>query len=140
MGLDNFFLVTVEGKTVGCNYKGGDLPGPLCVGMFSCRNENDDGEDGAFRGKFYGPLVDVLLGKEGWLYADRTRDEIRGAWEIMKPYYDKFQTGEADEEIDDLVDGLHWEYTKEDVMTFLTFFKYYGETVADETLRLHAWY
>ena len=147
MGLDNFFLVLAEKKDdngrdiwLGCNYKGDELPGPLCIGMFTCKNSEDDGDDAAFRGKFYSPLVDALICENGWLYANRTRDEIRSAWDKMKPYYERFKTGEADDEIQDLVRPLHWEYTKEDVMTFLTFFKYYGETVEDETLKLSAWY
>lgn len=144
MGLDNFFMVTVEkdGKSElrACNYKGDKLPGILCVGMFGCLDEDDKGIGSAFRGKFYSPIADALLGESGWLYADRTRDEIRSAWDTMKPYYERFASGDADDEITELLEPLHYEYGKDDLMVFLTFFKYYGENVEDETLKLISWY
>jgi hypothetical protein len=144
MGLDNFFMVHADkngtDELIACNYKGEELPGSLCIGMFSCVNENDDGTSSAFRGKFYGPMVDALLDKSGWLYADRTKDEIRSAWESMKSRYDLAKSGEHDEDIRKFLEPLHYEYTKEDLLTFLTFFKYYAEDVDDETLELRAWY
>jgi len=49
----------------------------LCGGLFS-----GQGSDGSFRGKFYSPLMDHVLGQEGTWYHEG--DEVSSSYELVR--------------------------------------------------------
>ncbi len=139
MGLDNFFQ---NSKNEPVNYTGEPLTAFVCASMGMP-------EQGAWRGKYYFPIIQAMLGLELenprdyedlWLFNEHTANEIKEA-------YLKFASF-------DLKDHNVWsalmttaskydfygyvsEYTVEEIEEIVKYFKFYSQV---EDVKLVAWY
>lgn len=119
----------------------GEYPLNLVGGMLSSNG------NGSFRGKYYSPLCDALLGEDGWLYCFRYTDEIQDAYNQMQFHLALFQGADGQDHFQKFVEesknsvedgyGFFSEYTLEDAIGFIKMFEYY-HTV--ENICLGAWY
>jgi len=164
MGLDNYWLVpsTLTEENMGLFLKAsqsydtleppsgvelesasyhGETPINLIGGMFS---ENGDG---SFRGKYYSPLCDALLKSKDWLYSFHYTNDITKAFEDMKPYFELFQSDDAQRHWQSFVAkakqatedpyDFFYEYTIDDAIDFMRMFEYYSSV---PNICIGAWY
>jgi hypothetical protein len=132
MGLDNFFCTDPQ------NFFGTSLP----FDTDQPHNLVVGGIAGSFRGKFYTPIVDVMLGTQNWLYENHGHDELVWATEKMNSY------DLTDEKVwKNLIDSARkhphpssaWcdEYTAEEIYDLTRMFTYYSQM---PSVHLVAWY
>jgi hypothetical protein len=118
----------------------GDIEIDLVGGIFSGNG------NGSFRGKYYSAMCDALLEEEDWLYRFHYENEIVEAFEMMKPYLEKFLSPAAQKHWqefvsygkDNILDDFHCfeAYTIEDAIGFIRMFEYYSTL---ENICLNHW-
>lgn len=131
MGLDNFFCTNPQNFFETSIPFDTDQPHNLVVGIA-----------GSFRGKFYSPIVDVMLGTHNWLYDNHGHDELVWASERMNSYdftNEKVWVGLIDRVRKHPHPSSEWcdEYTPEEIYDLTRMFTYYS---LQPGAHLVAWY